>query len=181
MNDDDTDEDRPRSSLAAAAVDLAVRVDDPGWAAVAENPDAVVERAVAATLAAFEPEPTELSVVLSDDATVQALNREHRGKDYPTNVLSFPPAFVPPDGPRPLGDVILALGTVLREAGEQDKAAVDHLTHLVVHGVLHLSGFDHETEAEAEEMEDLERVVLAGLGIADPYAEPASGDDERAA
>ncbi|MEQ8814883.1 MAG: rRNA maturation RNase YbeY [Thalassobaculum sp.] len=181
MNDDDqNDEDRPRSSLAAAAIDLAVRVDDPEWAAVAGDPEAVVERAVAATLAVFEPEAVELSVVLSDDPTVQALNRDHRGKDYPTNVLSFPPAFAPPEGPRPLGDVILALGTVLREAEEQGKTAADHLVHLVVHGVLHLSGYDHESESEAGEMEDLERAVLAGLGIADPYAEPAPGD-ERAA
>lgn len=190
MNDDDpNDDDRPRSSPAAAPVDLTVRVDDPGWLALANGPDgaddpeAAVETAVAATLAAFEPEAVELSVVLSDDATVRGLNRDHRGKDYATNVLSFPPAFVPPmfveqGAPRPLGDVILALGTVLREAEEQGKPAIDHLRHLVVHGVLHLSGYDHETEAEAEEMEDLERAVLAGLGVPDPYADP---DDARAA
>ncbi len=179
MNDDDaTDDDRPRSSRAAAAVDLEIRVDDPGWGAVAGDPEAVVRGAVSAALAAFEPEAVELSVVLSDDATVRGLNRDHRGKDHATNVLSFPPAFAPPEGPRPLGDVILALGVVLREAEEQGKAPADHLCHLVVHGVLHLSGYDHETDADAEEMEALERTVLAGLGVADPYADPA---DERAA
>ena len=121
-------------------------------------------------------------MVLSDDSAVRALNRDHRGKDAPTNVLSFPPALVPPAGARPLGDVILAYETVRREALEQGKAAADHLRHLVVHGVLHLSGYDHETEAEAEEMEQLEREILAGLGIADPYADPPAVDgDERAA
>lgn len=176
MTDDDaTDDEQPRSSPAAAAVDLVVRIDHPGWRALTEGiaggPEAVVEQAALAALAALEPEPAELSVVLSDDAAVRVLNRDHRGKDAPTNVLSFPPAFVPPAGPRPLGDVILALETVRREAAEQDKTAVDHLRHLVVHGVLHLCGYDHQTAAEAEEMEDLEREVLAGLGVADPYAE----------
>lgn len=176
MNDDPTDDERPRSSPAAAPVDLAVQVDHPGWRALTTNPEAVVERAVSAALGLFEPEAVELSVVLSDDAAVRILNRDHRGKDRPTNVLSFPPALAPAvlavhRGPRPLGDVILALETVGREAAEQGKAAGDHLSHLVVHGVLHLCGYDHETEAEAEEMEDAERAVLAGLGVADPYAE----------
>jgi probable rRNA maturation factor len=178
MSDDDpNDDDQPRSSPAAT---LDVLVEDPGWRALVEDPEEVVGRAVTATLAEFEPEAVELSVVLSDDATVQALNRDHRGKDYATNVLSFPPAFVGPAGPRPLGDVILALGTVRREAEEQGKTAADHLRHLVVHGVLHLCGHDHETEAEAGEMEELERAILAGLGVADPYADSVPGD-ERAA
>ena len=179
MTEDDAndDDDRPRSSPSAAALDLDVRVDEPGWRALTQDPEAVVGEAVAAALAAFEPEAVELAVVLADDAAVRALNRRHRGKDAPTNVLSFPPAFLPPAGPRPLGDVILALETVRREAAEQGKTGADHLRHLVVHGVLHLSGYDHEIEAEAEEMEALERAVLAGLGVADPYAEaPASVD-----
>lgn len=182
MSDDDpSDDEQPRSTPAAAgagaaAVDLTVRVDHPGWRAVAADPEAVVGRAVSAVLELFEPEAVELAVVLADDAAVRALNRDHRGKDRPTNVLSFPPALVPAAravhaGPRPLGDVILALETVRREAAEQEKAAADHLCHLVVHGVLHLCGYDHEAEAEAEEMEQVEREVLAGLGIADPYAE----------
>ena len=176
MTDDDTtDEDRPRSTAAAAAAALMVRVDHPGWRALTAEPEAVVQRAVTAALDLFGPEAIGLSVVLSDDATVRAHNRDHRAKDYPTNVLSYPPAFEPPAGPRPLGDVILALQTVEREAVEQGKAGVDHLAHLVVHGVLHLSGYDHENETEAEEMEAVERTVLAGLGIADPYADPADG------
>lgn len=175
MNDDPTDDERPRSTAAAAPVDLVVRIDHSGWRALTPDPEALVERAVSAALGLFEPEAVELSVVLSDDAAVRVLNRDHRGKDQPTNVLSFPPAFAPPAGPRPLGDVILAFETVEREAGEQGKAAGDHLSHLVVHGVLHLCGYDHGTEAEAEEMEDVERAVLAGLGIADPYADSAPG------
>lgn len=187
MSDDDpNDDERPRSSPSAGATDLAVLVDVPGWHAVADDPEAVVGESVTATLAQFGPEAVELSVVLADDAMVRTLNRDHRGKDYPTNVLSFPPALAPAvlavqAGPRPLGDVILALETVRREAAEQGKPAVDHLRHLVVHGVLHLSGYDHETEAEAEEMEALERTILAGLGVADPYADQSAPDDERAA
>lgn len=180
---DPNDDDDPRSSAAANAVELMVRVDHRDWRGLVDDPEAVVEQAALAALAAFEPEAVELSVVLADDRAVQALNRDHRGKDSPTNVLSFPSAFVPPSGPRPLGDVILAYETVRREALEQGKHAVDHLRHLVVHGVLHLSGYDHETEVEAEEMEELERAILGGLGVVDPYADlaVAAGDDERAA
>lgn len=170
-DDDDSDDGQPRSTPSVAAVDLVVRVDHPGWHALAGDAETVAARAAAAVLELFEPEAVELSVVLSDDATVRALNREHRGKDYATNVLSFPPGFLPPAGPRPLGDVILALGVVGREAAEQGKAASDHLAHLVVHGVLHLCGHDHDSADAAEEMEQLEREVLAGLGIADPYAD----------
>lgn len=190
MSDDEaTDDEQPRSSRAGPAVDLMVRVDHRDWRPLTGDPEGLVEAAVMAALAEFEPEAVEVSVVLADDAAVQALNRDHRGKDRPTNVLSFPPAYSPPAGvgPRPLGDVILALETVRDEAAKQGKSAADHLRHLVVHGILHLSGYDHETEAEAEEMEDLERTVLASLGIADPYAEqgdPESGSagvDGRAA
>jgi probable rRNA maturation factor len=114
---------------------------------------------------------SELSIVFSDDAHVRALNAGWRGKDAPTNVLSFP-AFahgsrgsVPPM----LGDIVLAAETVAREAGAEDKPLAHHLTHLIVHGILHLIGYDHDSDAEAEEMEDLERRILAGLDIPDPY------------
>ena len=189
MNDDPDDDERPRSTSSAAPIDLVVRVDHPGWRALSSDPEAVIERAVTAVLEAIEPEAVELSVVLSDDAVLRTLNRDHRGKDYATNVLSFPPALAPAllavhAGPRPLGDVILALETVEREAAEQGKSGLDHLCHLVVHGVLHLCGYEHGTEAEAEEMEDVERAVLGGLGIADPYADPQADSGpggERAA
>jgi probable rRNA maturation factor len=119
----------------------------------------------------------EACIVLADDALLRSLNRDYRGKDAPTNVLSFPFQQLPTgDGSdgggwrRNLGDVVLAAETVLREAAEQGIAPVHHLQHLVVHGLLHLLGFDHATDASADEMERLEAEILATLGIADPYA-----------
>ncbi len=113
----------------------------------------------------------EISVVLADDAMVRTLNRDHRGKDSPTNVLSFPigPAGSMDAVPTMLGDVVLACETVIAEAAAQGKPVADHLRHLVVHGVLHLAGYDHEDDAEAERMERLETQILADLGVGDPY------------
>jgi probable rRNA maturation factor len=108
-----------------------------------------------------------LVILLADDSAIQDLNGRFRGQDKPTNVLSFP-AAANPEGH--LGDVALAFGVCAREAAEQRKPLAHHLQHLVAHGVLHLLGYDHMNHDEAEEMEGLERVVLAGLGVADPYA-----------
>ncbi|MGU9982106.1 rRNA maturation RNase YbeY [Phreatobacter sp. HK31-P] len=130
--------------------------------------ESVVHRAVDAVAARDDvavPADAELSLALADDAAVQALNRDYRAKDKPTNVLSFPAAH----GPL-LGDVIIAWETLIREAAEEDLTPVDHLTHLTIHGLLHLLGYDHETEAEALRMEALETSILAGLGIRDPHA-----------
>lgn len=110
----------------------------------------------------------EVAIVLADDAEVQTLNRTWRGEDSPTNVLSFPADAA--SEPRPLGDVVLGYETVAREAAEQEIALADHVCHLTVHGMLHLLGYDHASDDEAERMEDLERRALASLGIADPYA-----------
>ena len=116
--------------------------------------------------AALEGEVADLVVLLSDDETVRDLNARYRGKDSPTNVLSFPAA----ETARPhLGDVVLAHGVCAREAEAQGKTLADHLSHLVVHGVLHLRGHDHEIDAEAAAMEDAERTILASLGVSDPY------------
>lgn len=120
----------------------------------------------------------EMSILLTNDATIEQLNAEHRGLAKPTNVLSFPMldseelSALRPDGATPilLGDVILAAETIATEAASQAKAPNDHLTHLVIHGVLHLLGYDHECDDEAALMEDLERKILAKMGIADPYA-----------
>ena len=114
-----------------------------------------------------------LVVLLTDDAQVRDLNQRFRGQDKPTNVLSFPSRLNPEAH---LGDVALAFGVCVAEARAQAKPLAHHLQHLVAHGVLHLVGYDHETDAEALEMEGLERVVLAGLGIPDPYA-AERGDD----
>ena len=107
----------------------------------------------------------ELSIVLSDDAQVQALNRQYRGKDKPTNVLSFP---MPPESGL-MGDVIFARETIEREAVTQGKSFTDHFTHLLIHGLLHLHGFDHQTDTDADDMEQREIAALAQLGIDNPY------------
>jgi probable rRNA maturation factor len=156
-------------------IDLAV--EDARWETEIPGLEALVARAVEAGLA-IAPEkpdgPVAVSVLLTDDAAVQELNRTWRGKDKPTNVLTFP-AEEPDDMEEAplLGDIVLALETVRAEAEAEDKTVEAHLAHLVVHGVLHLYGFDHEDPAEAEHMESLERTALARIGIADPYREDA--------
>ncbi|MBB3695312.1 rRNA maturation RNase YbeY [Sphingomonas sp. BK580] len=146
------------------------------------------QRALAAARAAVAHTPhgellttraaVEVSVRLTDDAEVHALNRQYRGKDKPTNVLSFP--MVQPDllatvsqnsddGELLLGDIVLAHGVCTREAAERGIAVGDHFTHLVVHGTLHLLGYDHMNDEEGDAMEEIERAALADLGVADPY------------
>lgn len=119
---------------------------------------------------------TELSVMLTDDAGIRTLNANWRGIDKPTNVLSFPALAptsspMPGDPPRILGDIAIAYETVRREADDESKSFADHLSHLAIHGYLHLMGYDHENDADAEEMEQVERDILARLDIADPYAQ----------
>jgi probable rRNA maturation factor len=156
----------------SAAVSLDLVVEAGGWSALPEV-ETLAQRAVDAALgvASDAPrEPVEISILLADDATIRELNREWRGQDKPTNVLSFPALEqrgVP--GPRPLGDLALAFETLAREAEDEDKALADHAAHLIVHGTLHLLGYDHETTGEAEIMEAFELKALARLGIADPY------------
>jgi probable rRNA maturation factor len=115
---------------------------------------------------------SELSLVFSDDAAIRRLNAGWRGKDKPTNVLSFPAFSWRRGDPLPpmLGDIVVAAETVRKEADLEGKPFEHHLTHLIVHGFLHLLGYDHETDGEAEEMEGLERRILAALAIPDPYA-----------
>lgn len=137
------------------------------WQDVPEAEE-VVHRAVGAvgrTPGVTVPPDAELSFALADDEQVRVLNRDYRAKDKPTNVLSFPAVH----GPL-MGDVIVAYETLAREAEEEGISKADHLAHLTVHGVLHLLGYDHETEDEAVAMEALETAILAGLGIKDPHA-----------
>jgi probable rRNA maturation factor len=160
---------------------IALSIDCPGWAAALPEAAALAREAVEAALEGAPVGPlAEVSVVLTDDASQRALNREWRGNDAPTNVLSFPAlepaalaAGVAADPRRPalLGDVVLALETMQREADAAGKPLADHAAHLLVHGVLHLLGYDHETEADAALMEPVETRILARLGVADPYAE----------
>lgn len=145
--------------------DIEIEVEDPAWNAV-EDVEAVVRRAA---LAAFEAlgRAGGVVVLLADDDAVAELNERFRQKAGPTNVLSFP---APENPENLLGDIALAYGVCAREATEQGKTLAEHLSHLTVHGVLHLAGYDHQTDDEAEAMEDLERRVLASLGVSDPYA-----------
>jgi probable rRNA maturation factor len=170
-------------SPGPASAEAAVTVEDGRWLDLLGVPDEAAAAGLlqplarAALAAGGWARPAELGIVLSDDAAVRAFNRDYRGVDRPTNVLSFAlEDAAGPSGPGPaaLGDVVLAFDTVAREAAEQKLAPRDHACHLVAHGVLHLIGYVHEEEAEAESMERLEARVLAAFGIGDPYAD-ASG------
>jgi probable rRNA maturation factor len=139
---------------------------------------AVIDRAIAAAaeFVTADVDESELAVMLTDDEGIQTLNRNWRGIDKPTNVLSFPALQPrgprkPDEAPRMLGDIAIAYETTRREADEEQKPFDHHLSHLAVHGFLHLIGHDHEKDQEAEIMESLEREILSHLGIPDPYAE----------
>ena len=155
---------------------IALRVEAPAWHRRLPAAGALVRRAARAALAGAPGEARradkdaakpafvgELCLVLADDGLQRRLNHDFRGRDKSANVLSFDGA------PASLGDVVLALETVAAEAENQGKSLADHVAHLVVHGVLHLMGYDHRTAAQARRMERLEIAILAGLGIADPY------------
>lgn len=111
----------------------------------------------------------DVTVLLSSDDAIAALNKAYRGHDKPTNVLSFPSAGTFPDSTEPLGDIIIAYETVMREASTEAKTPLAHLSHLTIHGLLHLTGYDHDSDAEAEHMEGMEQTILADIGISDPY------------
>ena len=164
--------DRPRLSIA-------ISIEDPSWSKLAPDAARVLRRAARDALAQAKDDGWkgsrvghEISFVLTDDKRMRALNRTYRGKDKPTNVLSF--AALDTDRPMSampwlLGDVVLASGVIAREAKARRKSLDHHLSHLAVHGVLHLLGYDHEQETDAEAMEALEIAALAGMGIANPY------------
>jgi probable rRNA maturation factor len=172
----------------ASAIDVALA--SPGWnrmcPAARQLARDAAELALTRGLAEARlapPEPIEVSITLADDAEQRRLNRDYRGQDKATNVLAFPiwqPGMrSPPQVPLLLGDVVLAYESVAREAAEQGKPLADHLRHLIVHGVLHLLGHDHQTPSEAARMESLETAILAGLGVPDPYRDPMSSVDSE--
>ena len=144
-----------------------VEIEAPAWALALPDAEALMRAAARATLDSEGASDEGVTLLLTDDETVRELNARFRQQDKPTNVLSFPAPHNPECF---LGDVALAYGVCAREAAEQGKPLAHHLQHLVAHGVLHLLGYDHEGDDEAEAMEGLERVVLAGLGVPDPYA-----------
>ena len=170
------DPDSP-SNPDTPQISIVVTVLTPAWRNTLSEAEPLARRAARAALAVAKegvalPGEAEVSLVLADDATLGRLNRQYRGVEGPTNVLSFAVSEgSAPDssGPLLLGDVVLAYETVRRESEEQGKRFSDHLCHLVVHGVLHLLGYEHGTEAQAAAMERLEIAALAGLGVSDPY------------
>jgi probable rRNA maturation factor len=142
-----------------------------GWDAEPQA-EARVREAIAAAAARVSGDGA-VSVLLADDAAVRVLNRDWRQIDKPTNVLSFP-APQQPAGEPVVGDIAIAYETVAREAAEEGKPFLHHLAHLAVHGYLHLMGYDHQTDSEAEAMEALEREILRTLRIPDPYRAEAT-------
>jgi probable rRNA maturation factor len=157
-----------KSRKTAEAVDVIVA--GAAWTRGLRTVRAVVRRAADAALAAVGPKkkPVQINVLLTSDQAVRKLNAAYRGKDKPTNVLSFPSGEA-----QFLGDIAVAYGVSAREAKAEGKTLSAHLSHLVIHGVLHLLGYDHGRDKDALTMENLERQILARLGIADPYAAPA--------
>jgi probable rRNA maturation factor len=166
-------EERPRSSVGIVMA-------DERWASI-DGLESLLSRAVEIAIceAREDDSPATLDLALSSDEEVRSLNAAYRGKDKPTNVLSFPAADIPHLGeenasaPVFLGDVIMAYETIAAEAGAEGKTLPAHAAHLAVHGALHLLSYGHETDAEAAEMEALEIAILARLGIPDPYGDPA--------
>jgi probable rRNA maturation factor len=164
--------------MLADAYSIEVSAPCPDWVRDCAAAETLAEEAARLALLRGEaPGAAVVDITLTDDAEQRELNRTWRGKDAPTNVLAFPlispgadPSMpVPPGAPLLLGDVVLAFETVRREAAEQDKTLADHLRHLVVHGVLHLLGYDHENAAEAAIMEAREIAILSELGVRNPY------------
>jgi probable rRNA maturation factor len=148
--------------------DIDIEIEDEAWTAALPDAEALARKAAEAALDGFEDAGEGgVVILLTDDAAVADLNIRFRDKAGPTNVLSFP-APENPEGS--LGDIALAWGVCAREAAEQGKPIAHHLQHLVAHGVLHLLGYDHLADDEAEEMEALERRILASLDVPDPYA-----------
>jgi probable rRNA maturation factor len=163
---------------SSADADIAVRILDPVWRQLwPAGPRRARSAARSVLQSAMDPSivrpGAELTIVLADNATVRRLNRQYRGIDKPTNVLSFDGTddrrSLPRGASSILGDVVLARQTVAKEAGEQGKSVADHAVHLVVHGVLHLLGYDHQAAKEADLMESIENEVLGRLGVANPY------------
>ena len=166
---------------AEPAIEIDIRIEAAGWRASTMPTEQLATDAVHAALGYMKVAGTvlELSILLTDDTTIAALNEQWRDKTGPTNVLSFPGDFpgdpaanddLPGGPPVLLGDIVIAFETVTAEAGEAGIPAADHLRHLVVHGVLHLLGYDHENDEDAAEMEQFEIAILGTLGVPDPYA-----------
>jgi len=153
----------------AGEFQIDVLIQSPRWKAE-PRAAAIVRKAVRTAAIAASTPRAELAIVLTDDSAIHALNRDWRGQDKPTNVLSFPAGPSRGRKAASLGDIVIAFETTAREAKADRKPLKDHLAHLAVHGFLHLVGHDHEKDRDAKTMESLEVRILAGLGVPDPYA-----------
>ncbi len=152
-------------------LDIDISITEPQWTTALADASVLCRAAIKACPLP-EAAPSEVSILLCDDAQIQQLNRDYRHQDQPTNVLSFANLGDTESlefGPRLWGDIVIAFGVASSEAEDEGKTLAEHLSHLVVHGMLHLLGYDHENDSDAERMEALEISILAGLGIADPY------------
>ncbi|MDA0368121.1 MAG: rRNA maturation RNase YbeY [Proteobacteria bacterium] len=154
-----------------------VRIDDEAWRDVVPDLEVCCLHALTAVFDATSKPPGQISMLFTDDAALRVLNATYRGQDKATNVLSFTsdPAGLPPGHPTFLGDIALALETILGEARDQGKTPAAHTHHMIVHGALHLLGYDHSDNADAQTMEDLERTILKVLDYPDPYAVGVEG------
>ena len=172
------DETAPDAAPYAAPAGLETVLGDEGWTDAIPDPAALAEACFAAA-ARLETAlaGAQAALLLTDDAAMRDLNARFRDRDAPTNVLAFPADLPAGTGPRFLGDIALARETCLREAAAKGAAPADHAAHLIVHGVLHLIGYDHQEEEDAARMERRETAILAALGVADPYAEEPYGNE----
>jgi probable rRNA maturation factor len=163
-----------RRDADAAAPSIDILIESALWDGEPEH-QAILRQAIAAAAREASSKPAELAIVLTDDSAIRALNRKWRGRDEPTNVLSFPAAVPGTAAAKAahLGDIVIAFETSAREASCEGKPFAQHLAHLAVHGYLHLLGFDHETDAQAVVMERLEAEILSQLGVPNPHCGPA--------
>jgi probable rRNA maturation factor len=167
---------RPTPERRASPPQIDVQTQSPLWKAqpLAEQ---TVRDAVAAAAAALSTGDGEVSIVLTDDSAIAHLNRDWRGIDKPTNVLSFPAAgYKASEGAHFLGDIVIAYETLVQECDDEDRIFLHHLAHLTVHGFLHLIGYDHQTDTQAEEMEGLESKIMTRMNMPDPYLSRDLGD-----
>ena len=167
---------RPMPQRRASPPHIDIQTQSPLWEA---QPLAAqtVRKAITAAASALSTAGGELSIVLTDDSAIRLLNRDWRGIDQPTNVLSFPASGnKTSEGARLLGDIVIAYETLERECDNEDRIFLHHLAHLAVHGFLHLIGYDHQTDPQAEEMEGLESKIMKRLNMPDPYLPRDLGD-----
>ncbi len=163
---------REKQSPDMAGSQIDIKIDDVRWKRLPEVKAFIRNMLEMSQGEATTPDNFELSIVLTSDAAVQELNRDYRGKDHPTNVLSFPgyeDASLLPGQPLALGDIILAYETLDNEAKAQGKTFRQHLAHLLIHGFLHLLGYTHETDSDAQLMESMETNIMKRAGFPDPY------------